>query len=457
MIKYILYAIFKKQFLSELYPKYTQNMHYYTIMDTHVISEISSQLLSRIQPPRPHTHNPIYPLPNRRAVPPQDWLQRMKPRLTQQINAFLLNFTNITQNIQTNCTNNDEPNAIPSVFTQILSHLTTYKQFFTNISHDKYLTYRVTKFILATNGFISIFGDAFDSDTMDVDTDPTWIFFISLIYGILDHNIDSKKTPESPSPINPYHNTDNIPTNDLYNYLYTLFNQLPSPDMSYLNSGGPSPVYNLLQYITTLWQQIHTPQRTIAALRALKCEHRCWHLQTNHFNNKYDVPRDVVANTLIEKGISTVLLCFRPRRSTPINKWRQLYWTATLTQLIDDASDATEDINNNIASTTGIALCTGDIPTYLAATLDTISYVYYNHKIFDATYQKLSIFHQIVLYGAIKNIKANKLCGLHHDWLSTHVYPNFILDLDTLHKLKHHKLHILQLLLSHLLSTPYTP
>jgi len=457
-------------------------MHYNYIMDTNIIAEISNQLLSRIHLPIqlfPLNQSSPYPLPNRRTTPPQEWLLRMKPRLTQQINAFILTTMNqpphiyIDNNVSSSINNTLDLDNIPTCFKHILSHLTSYKPFFKHIFHDKRLTYRVSKFILATNGLISMFTDAFNSDAMDIDTDVTWIFFISIIYGILDHNIDTHNSSTSNTnainPTNPqYNNTDNIPTHDLYTYLYTLLNNLPQPDITYLNyshghqsqSGqshsSQSHSYNLLTYITTLWHQIKTPSRTIAAIRALQCEYHCWQLQTKHLDNKYNISRTVVTHNLIEKGVSTVLLFFRPRRSTTIRKWRQLYWVATLTQLIDDASDATEDLNDNIASTTGLALCNGDIPTYLAATLDTISYVYYNIDIFDSNYRKLAIFHQVVLYGSIKNIKANPTCGLRTDWLASYVYPNFVLDLDTLQLLKQHKQHILQVLLQYLSISPPT-
>lgn len=416
-------------------------MHYIDIMDTLITSEICTQLLDRFNIPSPTT--PQYPLPNRRSMPPQDWLLRLRPRITQQLQGFLqcnldtdTTLIDYLDNINTEYESTNNDIAMPRIMRQLLSCLNIYRQLFAPIIHDQHLTYRVSKFILACHGFTWLLDDTLNPSDIDIDTEPKWVFFIALIYGILDHNVDNQTTEKA------IDNTDSIPTAILFTYIDGLLNDKPQPHISLLSSSPlstSSSIYIKLQYVNKLWHEISTPWRAKMALRALECERKCWHLQTNNTDNKYNVPRNIVAQILVEKGISTALLCYKPRRSATIQQWRQLYWTGTLMQVLDDGADACEDIQMGLASTTGIALCKGDIPTYIAASLDTISYVYYNYELFADSSPRLAVLQQVMLYGVIKTSLSKYTTKLSLEWINTYVIPNMVIDIKTLYSIKSKK------------------
>lgn len=474
-------------------------MNYFQIMDTQIRAEIQMQLLDRFKPAPsvPTASSYIHPLPNRRTPPPQDWILRMKPRLDQQIRQFLSTLThdnndnnngnddsnndngNSSDNNNDNNNNNcDDGNNLssqlqPVIIRNLTQYLDTYRQLFRPIIYldDKYprLIYRTAKFLATCHGLIWMLGECgYNDSEMEQDINLEWLFFIALSYAMVDNRVDNVDNSTSDGQLQ---------TLKLFKHLDAIFNSTPYPNPISehehehehaintnmgTNMGTNINITTPINYLEQLWQKVCVGNldRVTAIKRALDCEKRCWQIQHYSQKNKQhignvishnpNISRETVASLLLDKSISTILLMYRPRRSASIQQWRQLYWTATVIQLLDDAADASEDTRNGIAGTTSLAMCDGDLPSMMAAVLDTVSYVYYNYEIFGGTYQRLAVLHQIALYGVVKNMGGTHKFST--EWIRSSVISKLALQLETLYGVRSCKPEIAKWLLCQLIS-----
>lgn len=434
--------------------------NYDQIMDAAIKAEIQQQILDRFQPPIT-INNTHQPLPNRRTPPPQDWIMRLRSRLDQQIRLFL----SIINNPESPTHSTPLPTSVtestgPPIIQHLRNGLYTYRSLFRPLlqfkeSHPK-LIYRTAKFLITCHGFIWMLDTTIDKNTTNTDMDPGWLFFISLAYAIIDDQVDSYNNSELDG---------NIQTHELFEHLDTLFNQTPL----HLDNTDFDPlilhkVNRPEQYLDELWYshvQQH-PERVYSARRALECEKYSHQIQQLGRIHPTEIRPNIAADLLIEKAVSTIRLIYRPHRNAGIQTWRRLYWSATAIQLLDDLADASEDIQADLAGTTGLAICQGDLQLYTAGVLDTVSYIYYHYEIFAGEYERLAVLHQIGLYGIVKNLTTisrrhrtmasdNKGDiegkGFSQDWISRCVIPKLVLDLETLYGLRSSKRELIQWLL----------